>query len=155
MDLLINYSLVVLVTFLGLFAGFFLALIAKEELEPGKDYFRFLQNVTIALIIFFLLHYNSLPIWLTIMVALLTFFFVGKSKINPIAVYLFLGVIFNSAFRNKLSVFILIASLIFVYGIPTATLLTYNLKHKKLKILKDILLKYGIFIPIAIVLFFL
>ncbi|MBW2977455.1 hypothetical protein KY331_01295 [Candidatus Woesearchaeota archaeon] len=155
MEILINYALVTLITFLGLFVGFILALIAKEELKPGKHYFILLQNLIFSLIIFFLLFYNDLMIWLSALIAFLTFIFLRKSKVKPIATYLSLAVIFNAAFRNRLSVFILIASLIFIYGIPIGSLLTYNLKNKKSKVIKDILIKYGIFIPIALVLFFL
>jgi len=152
---ILNYALATLITFSGIFVGFILALVAKEELEPGKGYFILLQNLIFSLIIFFLLYFNDLSIWLAIIMALLTFIFLLKSKINPLAIYLSLALIFNAGFRNRLSVFILIASLILIYGIPTGSLLTYKLKNKKLKTLKNIIIKYGIFVPIAIVLFFL
>ena len=152
---ILNYVLATLITFSGIFVGFILAIITKEELEPGKGYFVLLQNLTFSLIIFFLLFFNNLVIWLAILIALLTFIFLLKSKINSIAIYIFLAFIFNAALRNLLSMFVLEASLIFIYGIPTGSLLTYKLKNKKLKTIKNILIKYGVFIPIAILLFFL
>lgn len=152
---ILNYILATLITFSGLFVGLILAIIAKEELKPGKPYLILLQNLVFSLIIFFLLFFNNLAIWLAILMALLTFIFLLKSKINPIATYLFLALIFNAALRSLLKVFVLEAALIFIYGIPTGSLLTYKLKNKKLKTIKNILIKYGIFILIAILLFFL
>ena len=152
---ILNYILAVVITFLGLFVGFLLALIAEEELKPGKPYFIFLQNLIFSLIIFFLLFFSELTVWLAILIATLTFIFLIKTNINSIAIYLSLAFIFNGAFRNLLKVFILEASLVFIYGIITGSLVTYKLKNKKLKTVKELIIKYGIFIPLAIILFFL
>lgn len=154
MDLM-NYALASVFVYLGLFVGFILALIAKEELEAGKGYFIFLRDLIFSLIIFFLLYFNNIQIWLSILVAALILFFLVKSKISPVITYLFLAFVFNSAFRGLLKSFIIESSLIFIYGIPIGTLLTYRLKNKKLKSIKEIMIKYGIFVPITIGLFFL
>lgn len=152
---ILNYALASLATFSGLFAGFALALIAKEELEAGKGYFIFLKDLIFSLIVFFLLFFNKLKPWLSILAALFIFIFLSKTKISPIATYLFSALIFNSALRSLLKVFVLEASLIFIYGIPIGSLTAYELKNKKLKTVKEIIIKYGAFIPITILLFFL
>jgi len=152
---ILNYALATFFTFSGLLIGFILAVIAKEELESGKDYYFLIQNLTFALIVFFVLFFNNLVIWLAVVIALLAYIFAGKSKINHLAIYLSLAIIFNASFRNKLSLFIIVASLIFIHGVSTGTILTYKLKNKKLRTLETILIKYGFFIPISLILFLL
>ena len=152
---ILNYILAVIITFLGLFIGFMLALIAKEELRAGKPYFIFLQNLIFSLVIFFLLFFNDITIWLAILIATLTMIFLVKTEINSIVIYMLLAVVFNAAFRGLLKMFIVEAALIFIYGIPTGSLLSYKLKNKKLKVIKEIIIKYGAFVPIATLLFFL
>jgi hypothetical protein len=48
---LINYFLIILISFLGLGSGIALAYIAKEELEKGKRYFIIMQLILMVLII--------------------------------------------------------------------------------------------------------
>ena len=54
---LLNYSLISLISSLGLLVGMILAFTAKEELEPGKKYFQLLQKLTLLLIVIFLLNF--------------------------------------------------------------------------------------------------
>ena len=95
MDIL-NYALASVFVYLGLFIGFILALIAKEELKEGEGYFIFLRNLIFSLIIFFLLYFNKIQIWLSILVAALELFFLVKSKISPVVTYLFLAFVFST-----------------------------------------------------------
>ena len=50
---LINYVLVLIVSFLGLFVGNVLALFSKEELKPGEKWFKVLGWVFFVLILVF------------------------------------------------------------------------------------------------------
>ena len=51
---ILNYSLAALIAYTGLFIGFMLAIMAKEEIKPGKKYFIILQRITLLLIFIFL-----------------------------------------------------------------------------------------------------
>lgn len=149
---LLNYFLASILVFLGLFVGVIVAFIAKEELKPGKYYFIFLQRAFFSAAVGFIFLFNNIPITISIIISLLILFLVYKTKMNIFLSYLILAFLFNAAFRNTLSAFVVVASLIFLYGIPTGSLLVYE-NRNKIKLIKEILLKYGIFVPISLVLF--
>jgi len=138
---LLNYSLIALVSYLGLFVGLILAIIAKEELKSGKKYFLFLQKLLLLLIFIFLLifiglnYISVLLIFMFIMISLLK----RKKEFNELPyTYIILAVVFYLS-SKKLNPYIIESSLIFLYGIPTGTLLTEKSKKKSIiNILKNV-----------------
>lgn len=148
---LLNYSLAAIITYLGLFTGFILAITAKEELKPGKKYFIFLQKVILLLIFIFLLIFVDLNyvLVLLILIFILIQILRRKKDFNELPyTYIILAIIFYLS-SKKLNLFIIESSLIFLYGIPTGTLLTKKSKKEAIiNILKNI-----VFIIVAIILF--
>ena len=138
---LLNYSLIALVSYQGLFVGLILAIIAKEELKSGKKYFLFLQKLLLLLIFIFLLifiglnYISVLLIFMFIMISLLK----RKKEFNELPyTYIILAVVFYLS-SKKLNPYIIESSLIFLYGIPTGTLLTEKSKKKSIiNILKNV-----------------
>lgn len=127
--------LIFALSFLGLIAGVVLSFFTKEELKPGKKYFMLLEKavvLAISLVIVFYIgeHYP--------------FFFLGfLAGIIFRRVYFYFGLALPLA-SSSLSV--LLASLVFVFGLPRGTLLASKLKKKKIK--KEVIIS-GIFFLIA------
>ena len=148
---ILNYSLTALASYIGLFMGFILALMAKEEIKPGKKYFLFLQNAILSLIflsLFIFLGLNYIVI-LLLLACIIIYITKKKKEFNhTIYTYILFSVIFYISSKN-LNLFIIESSLIFLYGLPTGTLLTT--KDKKQTIIN--LLKNIPFVLIAIILF--
>jgi len=134
----ISYFSILVISYLGLGAGIALALVAKEEIEPGKKYFKILQNYLVAAIVLITIYFLELP-WLPwiffIGITVLIFKFNNKRK-KSFLIYLLLAVIFwmsvqkYSSFRIDV-LFPIVSSLIFLLGFPTGTLLI-NIKKKNI-----------------------
>ncbi len=151
----INFLLAAIGSYLGLAAGIILIHIAPEEQKSGKKYFIFLKYFFYSLIMLFLLYFNfnNLSFILLILVFLLVFLSLNKdrkkiSEMNKsLVIYLILALVFFLSSKN-LNLFIIESSLIFLYGIPNASLLT-NLKKKNYG---EILLKHVLFLIILFIL---
>ena len=149
----LNYSLTALICYIGLFVGFFLAIIAKEELKAGKKYFLFLQKIILLLIFVFLLVFIKLNYILVLLILGLIVVYVAKNyfkdKIDDVFYfYIILSIIFYLS-SKELNLFIIESSLIFLYGLPTGSLL---MRKSKKETLINILKNVG-FVIIAIILF--
>ena len=146
---LLNYSLAALVAYLGLISGLMLSIVAKEELKAGRKYFFILQKVLLVLIfsILLVLRPGYLPIFLSVI--FMNYLLVHKNLSSPM-IYLFLaGVFYLSSIR--LDIFIVEASLIFLYGFPTGSIVaSKSIKESIMKISR-----YSSFVLLAIVLFLL
>lgn len=148
---LLNYSLAAIIAYLGLFVGFILAIIAKEELKAGKKYFLFLQRIILLLIFVFLLIFIKLSyiLVLLVLVFIMVYLLKRKKEFNELPyIYLILSIIFYLS-SKKLDLFLIESSLIFLYGLPTGSLLTQKSKKETMiNILKNVL-----FIVVALVLY--
>jgi len=150
---LINYTLTLIVSFLGLILGIILAYIAKEELKPGKKYFILLQKVILTSIVAFLFFYwSNKNIFLFIICLfasfILIYFFIEKIKTHHI--YKVLGLIFYFSSKD-IEIFKIQAFLIFLYGLPTGSLLTKVTKRNYFRVI----LNHTYFIIIALLSFFI
>lgn len=148
---LLNYSLATIIAYLGLFIGFLLAIIAKEEIKPGKKYFIFLQKIILLLIFISLLIFIDLNYLLVLLISAFIVIYLSKTKkeFNKLPyIYILLSIIFYLS-SKKLNLFIIESSLIFLYGLPTGSLLT---KKSKKETIINILTNIP-FILIAIILF--
>ncbi len=148
----LNYSLTAIVAYLGLLVGYVLSLIAKEELKSGKKYFIFLQKALLSLIFIFLLvmgfSYIAVLLLLACIVNYVMKNYLKKKFDDIIYTYIILSIIFYLSSKT-LNLFTIEASLIFLYGLPTGTLLSTNSKKEStIDILKNI-----IFVVVAILLF--
>lgn len=150
---LLNYSLTAVISYLGLFVGFILAIIAKEELKQGKKYFLFLQKVILLLIFIFLLLFIKLNYILILLILVFVLIYILKNYLkkgfNELPyIYIILSTIFYIS-SKKLDLFVIESSLIFLYGLPTGTLIT---KKDKEESIINILKNVG-FLIVAIVLY--
>jgi hypothetical protein len=147
----LSYSLTALTSFLGLIAGIIIISMAREEQKPGKKYFIFLQKIILLLIIILLLYHTKLNplIFITILLIIVVYIkkYMNKKLIESYYIYPLLAFIFWISSNNKPLLFIE-SSLIFLYGITTASLL-----HKKNYSLK-LIINHTSFVVIALLLFF-
>ena len=123
---LLSQLLVLLISLTGIIFGIILAKIAPEELSAGKKLFLIIKR-TLFILIFFLVNYYLIQkIFIIIpFTILMIILFVMELKTNnilyEIATYLLF--IIPYFFIAEQSIQLLLASLIFLYGLPTGTLL--------------------------------
>ncbi|MBI2128823.1 hypothetical protein HYU07_01155 [Candidatus Woesearchaeota archaeon] len=146
----IIYFSILIVSFLGLIAGAVIANMAKEELKAGRRYFSLMQDFLAVLILFFIFEFYELNIFVIVPVLLavflLLFYFKNSMKYADMVIYSIFAIIFYLSSKS-INLFSLEASLIFLYGLPSGSLIT---KER----VKNIL-KMAVFILIAGVLFFI
>ncbi|MBW3011766.1 hypothetical protein KY311_01135 [Candidatus Woesearchaeota archaeon] len=121
----VTYLLLSMAAFAGLVCGIFLAYSNIGELRLGKKYFSAMQKVLLALIIITIMHmYGAFTsvIFSVVSIAAAVLPFFNKKQISLPIMYPLLGMVFylSSASTNHL---ISITALIFLFGIPSGTLL--------------------------------
>ena len=145
---MINF-LIPLIIFLGFPIGISLAFISPEEMISGKKYFHLLQNFLLVLILFFYFNFYNLNLLISILITVVVFLlmFYWNSKNKNLIIYTLLAVILYFSSKD-LTLFAIESSLMFIYGIPTGSLLA----PKKKKEVFLIVLKHALFIVLAVLL---
>ena len=152
----LNYFLASIIAYLGLLLGVILIKFAPEEQKPGKQYFILLKKILFFLILFFLMLFYKVN---TILTVILLFFVIilmlnKKINLNKLGlIYFFLGVVFYLSYFIKIfNLFTIETVLIFLFGIPTSSLILklkkknyYNIFVKNLWFFVPIVLLYFIF----------
>jgi hypothetical protein len=141
---ILNYALVAIVISIGLILGRVLAWIAKEEIRPGKNYFLILQKALFCAAVIALMFLNRTNVHYIWAGALIIFVYVYYyKKISPEIVYGVLGLVFYLS--SKTEYFLLASSLIFLYGLPSGTLLK-NKEKIALNLLVFLVVSIGLFL---------
>lgn len=125
----LSYFLASIISYLGLLIGVILIKLAPEEKKPGKKYFILLKKIIFFLIIVSLLFFYKVNIILTTVLLFFIIVLMLNKKINldkSALVYFFLGIVFYLSSRI-LNLFVIESVLIFLFSIPTASLIL-NLK---------------------------
>jgi hypothetical protein len=127
----LNYFLASIIAYLGLLIGLILIRLAPEEQRPGKKYFILLKKILFFLILVFLLFFYKINTILSLALLIIVIVLMLNKKINlrkSAFVYFLLGTIFYlSYFSEIIDLFVMESVLIFLYGIPDASL---SLKKK-------------------------
>ncbi|MBI2655492.1 hypothetical protein HYX06_03655 [Candidatus Woesearchaeota archaeon] len=124
----LNYFLASIISYLGLLAGILLVKIAPEEQEPLRKYFEWLRKSILLMIFLFLIFYysNSLAYIAALMVYFAFIIFIeyrfGSLLKKSIIIYTALGMIFYLSSKNP-NLFAIGSSLIFLHGMPAASLM--------------------------------
>ena len=127
----LSYFLASVIAYLGLFAGLVLVKMAPEEQKPGRKYFILLKKLLFLAILAFPLHYFKVNILVSF--GLLSFA-VGLMLVNKLGlsksymVYFLFGIIFSISARF-VELLVLESIMIFLYGMPNASL-ALSLKKK-------------------------
>src|SRR3989338_2436871 len=121
----LNYFLASIISYLGLLVGLIIIKLAPEEHKPGKKYFILLRKILFFLILVPLLLSYKVHFILLIVVLLFVIVLIISNKINlniSERVYFILGIVFYLS-SKIFNLFIIESVLIFLYGIPNASLL--------------------------------
>ncbi|MBI2134728.1 hypothetical protein HYU09_01950 [Candidatus Woesearchaeota archaeon] len=122
---IINYFLASIISYIGLLAGIMLIKMAPEEQKPGRKYFILIKKIIFFLMIAFLLFYYRINVILALSALLFIGIIIaaGKLRLEKSAlVYFLLGIIFFLSSKIT-DLFAIESTLIFLYGIPAASLL--------------------------------
>jgi len=150
---MITYIITALFVFCGVYVGALLAFIAPEELKPGRNYFRALMNALLVFLILVVLYGYGANLFVLILLgvaaSIFMYFTSETSPINQVA-YFLLGVAFYFS-TATIDLFIVTASMIFLYGLPLGSLyVARRPKKSKVAILTDVLLNFGFFVIVAL-----
>lgn len=142
----LQYTLAAIIAFSGLFVGAYLARATKEEMPTASRYLPWMQKIlVIAIVAFFL---NILPVNLIIKVLIYALLIVSLLKTPLTNMYFLIGFIFFML-ANSDHLFT-ISTLVFLYGFPTGSLFIINKKLKRFEVIKEVFLKYWLFLVISI-----
>ena len=145
----LSYFLASLIAYLGLLVGLILIKMAPEEQKPGKRYFILLKKILFFTLFIPILYYYKINIVFSL--ALLSFVAAlilrNRLKLDTSwLIYFLLGIFFYLGSRF-IDLFAMESALIFLYGIPNASLM-FSLKKKNYS---EVLIKnLPFFIPVAI-----
>lgn len=145
----LSYFLASLTAYLGLLVGIILIRMAPEEQKPGKRYFILLKKILFFAILALPLYYFKINIifslgWLSFVAGLML---INRLKLSKsYLIYFLFGILFYLGSRF-IDLFVMESVLIFLYGIPNASLM-FSLKKKNYN---EVLIKnLPFFVPIAI-----
>lgn len=143
----INYLAVVFVSYLGLLAGIIISYFTKEELAPGKKHFVAMQNLLVFGVFLAGAYVRRFPwvIWILFGALVILIWNMKNLRHKSALMYLFFAVIIWIASFEMIAIQI-VASMIFLAGIPTGSLLI------KKKII-PILISHAHYLIICLVLF--
>jgi hypothetical protein len=164
---IIKGIILAIVAFLGIITGYFLCLIAPEEIKEGYKYFISMQNILFSiiasvLVMFFTIGFTSTDSWLImiiipIILGVIVFFLLYWKNIVG-SIYIFIGIPLY-VLRDNADYLLTMSSLIFLIGIPIAGIAGYdyvkNEKIQKLELLKKLIIRYIWFVPATILPFIL
>ena len=149
----ISYFLASIIAYLGLLLGVILIKLAPEEQKPGKKYFILLKKILFFIIIISILFFYKLNIVLITILIIFVLILILNKKINlenSIRVYFFLGIVFYLS-SKIFNLFVIESALIFLFGIPTSSLI---IKLKKKNYYEIFVKNLWFFVP-AILLYFI
>lgn len=141
--------LIIIIAFLGLIIGSWLAFLTPEEFNSGKKYFILLKKVIlfILVIIFLLPTFNLLYTIIFFIVGVLTAKFFRK-------IYFYLGLALALSFFISIEFSLLTASLIFIHGLSHGTLQANKYLKDWKKIIKPLVFQLILFLIPTLTLFF-
>lgn len=153
-----QYLSILLVCFLGIISGYFISLIAPEELRKGKTYFEWLARIIVFLImLFFILIYETSSVFIIIFVIIvISLITISKTYLDYL--YSLFSIIIFTVSNNQ-NFLIIESSLIFILGIITASLFMIKfekdeiIQGSKLNIFFHLIARYGLFVIIGVLFF--
>ena len=118
---IINFILAIIAIFLGLVAGLFLRSFTKKEIKQGQKYLIFTQRLLVLVIVGLFMYFKELQaIWIIIALFVVSTAIYQFTIKTPVFYTLF-GVFIGLA-KDNLNQFMIIASLIFAYGLVSGSL---------------------------------
>ncbi|MBI3034660.1 hypothetical protein HYY72_05880 [Candidatus Woesearchaeota archaeon] len=152
----LNYLAAGIVSFLGIACGIIVGLMALEELKAGRRYLEAFQKVLLAAIAVVFLNYLGMGIVFRIAAyAAVILLLASRINVKSAFAYPVLGLLFFAS--SKSGGFFIVASLVFLYGLPSGSLVVAgNLKRlskadDKAQLVISTLISHSGFIAAALV----
>lgn len=145
--------LLAIIAFAGIICGIFLVYCNKDEIKHAKRYLLFSQKVLIAASIL-LTAYFLQPCCGSILIAVFiaVFLFIARKRFQTYIFYPVLGLLTYISIKVP-EAFLVNIAIVFLYGLPTGTLIMFEKKYNKKKVLIEIAKNLGFFICIILILF--
>lgn len=138
----LTYFWIAFVAYFGLVSGIILALMTKEELQPGRRYFVLMHNIILGFILFFVLEFLDANVYLALflpLILIIILFRYPKIYKKSWAIYPLLGLAFYISSKN-INHLLIASTLIFFYGCLITSMQTRFRKKDFVKIvLKNML----------------
>lgn len=149
----LNYLLVSLAAFSGLWVGVVLSFISPEEMKPGKRYFKLIVKIVFIIIpILIAVLFGKEKILLSLLLVLVSLAFIMYAPEKYI--YPMLGIFLYISSKEAV-LFLTIGVAIFILGLPKGSLFAYEHKGmKKNRILRKIIICHIFFFILALPLYF-
>jgi hypothetical protein len=145
--MLLEYTIISLIAFLGLYCGLLVGYSAREELIPGREHLNRLLHFLFAAIVVVFLYLNKSIIFFIAIPALIILF--SFSKVKETLYYYTLAVILGLSYLYN--GFLTMSTLIFLYGFPLGSLhLADRQKMTLVLSAKDLAKAHGGFIIIQV-----
>ena len=143
------HIIIAVVCFSGLLIGMILAFSNRDELKPAKKYLIMAQKIILVSILVATMIFYKLPIIVLMFVFIISLFpFLQKQAVKTPPIYLLLGVVFLFSLKST-NLFALNASLIFLFGLPSGTLIKIDKKGNIRKgFAKELAKNLGFFAPL-------
>lgn len=110
-----QFAAAVVISYIGLLAGFFLALMTREELPTARKYLPWLEKLVILAVAAFVMNFFGIGVAARAVVyVLLLLFFIYRYNLK--LVYAALGAVVAAAAKDS-STFLIITSLVFLFGL--------------------------------------
>ena len=150
---LTNYLGLVLLTFIGFIAGLTLPMFksVKEELKPGKKYFTNFRNIAAALVFGTVFYYETTLLTALAATTILLAAFYKLKTLKPVVYYTLFALAIAYSQTNK-ELLSLVASIIFLTGLPLGTL--QYIDNKKNLVKKTVVVGI-VYLVVSSALFFL
>ena len=130
-----NNYLAVIISFLGFFVGMLIAYFSKEELVKGKKYFEYSKKVMLIVIGVAITYYAwGNPLYFIL--GMVCGYFLR-------CYYFYIGMALALVFGRE--PFLILASLVFVFGLPHGTLVFKKFLNEKIKLYRVIFLNILLF----------
>lgn len=146
----LDFLMATIIVFLGIIIGTLLAFIAPEELKPGIKYFSLMKKILMVAIALIFIYQYLTEVWLLLLMAVFVgyYFYLAnfaKKESKEKMIYFLMGFILFLSYEDA-TIFLVQASLIFLYGLPEGTLFANQFigkkKCAKLNVIKHLLLNY-------------
>ena len=150
---IITQILLTIIAFAGIACGIFLVYCNKAEIKHAKKYLIFSQKVLIAASIL-LTAYFLQPCCGSILIAVFiaAFLFIARKRFPTYIFYPVFGLLTYISIKIP-EAFLANIALVFMYGIPTGTLIMFENKYNTKKVLIEVAKNLGFFICIVLILF--
>jgi len=120
--------LIPLIVFSGLILGVILAKVSPEEMKSGERYFKILKKITLTILIISLI-FLAIPLFLELILGLVVGYIAALLLKR---VYFFLGLALFLSFLTSIpDLILLFSSIVFIFGLPTGSLIASEVKKKK------------------------